>query len=56
MTHDRPRGGRQPEARLDLRNRYAILHRVQTATKAETRARRIAEFIRMLARHERVHP
>lgn len=40
---------------LDSRNRYAILHRVQTAKKPETRARRIAEFVAMLARHERIH-
>lgn len=36
-------------------NRYAILWRVQTAARAETRARRIAEFIAMLERHETVH-
>ena len=42
-------------ADLDSRNRYAILHRIQTAKKAETRARRIADFVAMLARHERIH-
>jgi uncharacterized protein YdeI (YjbR/CyaY-like superfamily) len=36
-------------------NRYAILWRVQTAVRAETRARRIAGFIAMLERHETVH-
>ena len=41
---------------LDSRNRYAILHRVQTAKKPETRARRIAEFVRMMARGEKVYP
>jgi uncharacterized protein YdeI (YjbR/CyaY-like superfamily) len=35
---------------LDSRNRYAILHRIQTAKKPETRARRIAEFVAMMAR------
>jgi uncharacterized protein YdeI (YjbR/CyaY-like superfamily) len=40
---------------LDSRNRYAILHRTQTAKKPETRARRIAEFVKMLARREKIH-
>jgi uncharacterized protein YdeI (YjbR/CyaY-like superfamily) len=43
-------------AGLDSRNRYAILHRIQTVKKAETRAGRIAEFVRMLARGEKLHP
>ena len=43
-------------ATLDSRNRYAILHRVQTAKKPETRARRIATFVAMLAAGERIHP
>lgn len=43
-------------ATLESRNRYAVLWRIQTAKKAETRARRIAEFVEMLARHEKVHP
>lgn len=42
--------------RLDSVNRYAILHRVQTATKPETRARRIGNFVRMLAGKERLYP
>ena len=33
---------------LDSANRYAMLFRLQTAKKAETRARRIEQFIRML--------
>lgn len=37
-------------------NRYAILYRVQTAVKPETRARRIAEFVAMLQRGETLHP
>lgn len=41
---------------LDSRNRYAILFRIQTAKKAETRARRIAQFVQMLERHEKVYP
>ncbi len=41
---------------LDARNRYAVLWRVQTAKKAETRQKRIAELVAMLARGEKVHP
>ena len=37
-------------------NRYAILFRVETAVKPETRARRIAELVAMLARGETIHP
>ena len=42
--------------KLDGGNRYAILWRVQTAKKAETRAERIKRFVAMCARHETVHP
>lgn len=42
--------------RLSGRNRYAILYRLQTAKRAETRERRIAEFVAMLARGEAIHP
>jgi uncharacterized protein YdeI (YjbR/CyaY-like superfamily) len=50
-----------PEARaffdtLKGANRYAILYRIQTAVKAETRARRIAEFVAMLQRRETLYP
>jgi uncharacterized protein YdeI (YjbR/CyaY-like superfamily) len=41
---------------LNSRNRYAILFRIQTAKKAETRAGRIQQFVRMLARHETFYP
>src|SRR5919112_4261772 len=43
-------------ATLNSQNRYAILHRVQTAKKPETRARRIATFVAMLKRGETLHP
>ena len=43
-------------ATLDSRNRYAILHRIHTAKKAETRARRIEQFIRMLEKKEKIYP
>jgi uncharacterized protein YdeI (YjbR/CyaY-like superfamily) len=41
---------------LDSANRYAILYRVQDAKKPETRAKRIADFVGMLARGETIHP
>jgi len=40
---------------LDSANRYAVLFRLQTAKKAETRARKIQEFVEMLERGERIH-
>ena len=41
---------------LNSANRYAILFRVQTVKKAETRIRKIAQFIAMLEKHEKLHP
>ncbi len=41
---------------LDATNRYAVLHRVHTAKKAETRAARIRTFVEMLAREEAIYP
>ena len=43
-------------ATLESRNRYAILFRIQTVKKAETRSRKITEFIAMLESHEKIHP
>ena len=43
-------------ATLNSANRYAILFRVHTAKKAETRAKRIQQFIEMLDRGEKFHP
>jgi uncharacterized protein YdeI (YjbR/CyaY-like superfamily) len=40
---------------LDSRNRYSVLHRIETAKRAETRARRIAQFVEMLERGETIH-
>ncbi len=42
-------------ATLDGTNRYAVLWRVQTAKKPETRAKRIALLVDMLARGEKIH-
>jgi uncharacterized protein YdeI (YjbR/CyaY-like superfamily) len=70
-AYDSPKGAKVPEdfrlaldanprAReffqsLDGANRYAVLFRIQTVKKAETRARKIREFVEMLQRNERVH-
>ena len=43
-------------ATLNAANRFAVLFRVHTAKKAETRAKRIAQFVAMLARGEPLHP
>ncbi|MDO9002075.1 MAG: YdeI/OmpD-associated family protein [Aquabacterium sp.] len=40
---------------INATNRYAVLWRIQTAVKAETRARRIAQLVEMLGRGETVH-
>ena len=50
----------QPEARrffaqLDGANRYAVLWRVQTANRPQTRSRRIEALVEMLARGEKIH-
>jgi uncharacterized protein YdeI (YjbR/CyaY-like superfamily) len=42
-------------ATINASNRYAVLWRIQTAVKPETRARRIAQLVEMLARGETVH-
>ena len=41
---------------LTSANRYSILHRIGSAKKLETRARRIEQFVEMLARGETIHP
>lgn len=51
---------RKPKAKrffetLDRTNRYAVIWRVQTAAKPETRAKRIAQLVEMLARGEKLH-
>lgn len=42
--------------RLTSTNRYAILYRVQDAKRDETRARRIAQFVEMLADDRTPYP
>ncbi|WP_274365688.1 YdeI/OmpD-associated family protein [Paenibacillus thermotolerans] len=41
---------------LDKRNKYAITFRIQSAKKAETRTKRIEQFISMLERQEKIYP
>ena len=41
---------------LDRVNVYAILWRIQTVKKAETRTRKIEQFIGMLEKNEKIHP
>jgi uncharacterized protein YdeI (YjbR/CyaY-like superfamily) len=41
---------------LSAQNRYAVLHRVLTAVRPETRARRIEQHVAMLARGETPYP
>ena len=70
-AYDSPKGAKVPEdfqaaldknprARefflsIDGANRYALLFRIQTVKKAETRARKIREFVEMLERNETIH-
>jgi uncharacterized protein YdeI (YjbR/CyaY-like superfamily) len=41
---------------LDRANRYGVLWRIQTVKKAETRTRKIEQFIAMLEMGEKIHP
>lgn len=53
---DRNDAARQFFATLSGANRYAILYRIGDAKRPETRARRIAKYVAMLAAHETIHP
>jgi uncharacterized protein YdeI (YjbR/CyaY-like superfamily) len=51
----------EPKARamfdaLNSQNRYAVLYRINSAKRAETRARRIENFVAMLARGKTIYP
>jgi uncharacterized protein YdeI (YjbR/CyaY-like superfamily) len=37
-------------------NRFSLIGRVNAVKRAETRTRKIAEYVAMLARHETIHP
>ncbi|MEU0551601.1 YdeI/OmpD-associated family protein [Micromonospora sp. NPDC005979] len=41
---------------LTKTNRFSLIHRVNAVKRAETRERKIAEFVAMLARHETPYP
>jgi uncharacterized protein YdeI (YjbR/CyaY-like superfamily) len=41
---------------LTSQNRYSVLLRIHSAKRSDTRARRIAQFVAMLARGETVYP
>lgn len=41
---------------LTKQNRFAILHRIAGAKRSDTRARRIEQFVSMLARGETIYP
>jgi uncharacterized protein YdeI (YjbR/CyaY-like superfamily) len=41
---------------LNSANRYAVLYRIETAKRPETRAARIEKLVAMLERGEKIHP
>ena len=41
---------------LTKANRFALIHRVNAVKRAQTRERKIAEIVAMLARHETIYP
>jgi uncharacterized protein YdeI (YjbR/CyaY-like superfamily) len=41
---------------LTAQNRYAILYRIETLKRADARARRIEQYVAMLARGGTIHP
>jgi uncharacterized protein YdeI (YjbR/CyaY-like superfamily) len=41
---------------LTKNNRFALIYRINAVKRAETRERKISEFVAMLARHEALHP
>jgi uncharacterized protein YdeI (YjbR/CyaY-like superfamily) len=43
-------------ATLDGANRYAVLYRIASAKRPETRAKRIDTFVTMLSEHKKIHP
>jgi uncharacterized protein YdeI (YjbR/CyaY-like superfamily) len=41
---------------LSSQNRYAVLHRIHSVKRSDTRARKIDQYVAMLARGETLHP
>ncbi len=53
---DRNPAAREFFATLTGVNRYAILYRIQDATRPQTRARRIQKYVAMLNEHKTIYP
>lgn len=49
-------GAREFFDTLDSGNRFAVLNRIETVKRADTRARKIEQYADMLARGEKLHP
>ena len=49
-------GAKEFFATLNGQNRYSVLYRIHDAKRPETRARRIAKYVDMLARGEKIYP
>jgi uncharacterized protein YdeI (YjbR/CyaY-like superfamily) len=43
-------------ATISSANRYAIIYRIGSVKRPETRARKIAQYVQMLAEHQTIHP
>ncbi|MFD0823667.1 YdeI family protein, partial [Micromonospora zhanjiangensis] len=41
---------------LTKTNRFSLIYRLNAVKRAQTRERKIAEFVAMLARHETIYP
>ena len=52
----RNQAAREFFATLSGVNRYAILYRIAAVKRPETRARKIAQYVAMLAEHQTIHP
>ena len=53
---DANRAASEMFAQLDGANRYAVLYRITTARRPDTRARRITQLVDMLAQGKTIHP
>ena len=53
---DRNAAAREFFGTLNGANRYAILYRIAAVKRPETRARKIAQYVAMLAEHQTIHP
>jgi uncharacterized protein YdeI (YjbR/CyaY-like superfamily) len=43
-------------ATISSANRYAIIYRIGSVKRPQTRARKIAQYVQMLAEHQTIHP